>query len=98
MTDTKYICVVCGYRTLDSRCDWDICPVCFWEDDVRFTGEDKSSSANGMTISEAQTNYARIGSISKEHLEHVREPLLGEEREEGWKPMAIVEELLKMDG
>jgi len=30
----KYICPVCGYRTLgDSHGHFDICPVCFWEDD-----------------------------------------------------------------
>lgn len=32
----KYRCWCCGYRTLDSRGDFDICPVCFWEDDTYF--------------------------------------------------------------
>jgi len=30
----KYKCLCCGYRTLDERGEYDICPVCFWEDDV----------------------------------------------------------------
>lgn len=30
----KYICLCCGNRTLDSRGEYDICPVCFWEDDA----------------------------------------------------------------
>jgi hypothetical protein len=98
MTETTYACIICGHKTLDSRCDWDICPVCFWEDDVLFTGEDKTSSANAMSVSDAQANYARVKAISKELLKNVREPLPGEEREEGWKPMAKVEELLKLDG
>lgn len=30
----KYKCLCCGYRTLDTRSEYDICPVCFWEDDA----------------------------------------------------------------
>lgn len=30
----KYKCLCCGYRTLDSRSEYDICQVCFWEDDA----------------------------------------------------------------
>ena len=30
----KYKCLCCGYRTLDERGDYDICPVCFWEDEA----------------------------------------------------------------
>ncbi|MDE6875788.1 MAG: hypothetical protein K2P87_15200 [Lachnospiraceae bacterium] len=32
----KYQCLCCGYKTLDSRGEFDICPVCFWEDDTYF--------------------------------------------------------------
>lgn len=34
MKKDKVICLCCGYRTLDERGAFDICPVCFWEDDV----------------------------------------------------------------
>lgn len=30
----KYKCLCCGCRTLDSRGEYDICPVCYWEDDA----------------------------------------------------------------
>ena len=30
----KYKCFCCGHVTLDSRAGYDICPVCFWEDDA----------------------------------------------------------------
>ncbi|WP_035745032.1 CPCC family cysteine-rich protein [Flavobacterium suncheonense] len=26
-------CPACGYFTLDERCSWEICLLCFWEDD-----------------------------------------------------------------
>ena len=29
----KNICLCCGYRTIDVRGDYQICPVCYWEDD-----------------------------------------------------------------
>jgi len=30
----KYACPCCGCLTLDERGEYDICPVCFWEDDA----------------------------------------------------------------
>ncbi len=30
----KYKCLCCGYLTLSTRAEFDICPVCFWEDDA----------------------------------------------------------------
>lgn len=33
----KYRCLCCGYLTLETRAEFDICPVCFWEDDVYIT-------------------------------------------------------------
>lgn len=30
----KYRCPCCGFFTLDERGGYDICPVCFWEDDA----------------------------------------------------------------
>lgn len=30
----EYKCLCCGCKTLDSRAEYDICPVCFWEDDA----------------------------------------------------------------
>ena len=29
----KYTCPCCGYQSLDSDGDYDICEICFWEDD-----------------------------------------------------------------
>jgi hypothetical protein len=92
---TKFVCFICGYRTLDERCGWDICPVCFWEDDVLVEGDvDKRSPANHMTISEAQANYARIGAVSPEFLDNVRPPQKDEGRDPNWKPLSSVEHKL----
>jgi hypothetical protein len=29
----RFRCPCCGFRTLNERGGYDICPVCFWEDD-----------------------------------------------------------------
>ena len=34
MNMKKVRCLCCGYRTIDERGAFDICPVCFWEDEV----------------------------------------------------------------
>jgi hypothetical protein len=93
---TKFTCYVCGYRTLESRCDWDVCPVCFWEDDVLVCGdEDVSSSANnGMLISAAQTNFLQFGAVSREFLGKVRPPRKDETRDPEWRPLTRVSEFL----
>ncbi len=34
----KYTCLCCGYKTMsEERGSFDICPVCFWEDDMFIT-------------------------------------------------------------
>lgn len=84
----KHACVVCGHRTLEERGDWEICPVCFWEDDVLVEGVDKSSPANGgMMVSTAQANFVRYGAISPDLVGKTRPPHVGEEKDPGWKPL-----------
>lgn len=41
----KYQCPCCGYKTLDSRGEYDICSVCFWEDEryLYFYGDKKAN-------------------------------------------------------
>lgn len=85
----KYTCIICGYRTLDARCEWEICPVCYWEDDILFDDQiDKSSAANrGLSVSQAQANFILYKACSPEFREHVREPFKEETRNEKWSPL-----------
>lgn len=81
MAKKNYPCPVCGHRTLESLHDWDICPVCFWEDDVDLLGrEDASSPANGMTVSEAQANFILYGVCKLQYKGNVRPPMPKESR------------------
>ncbi len=63
-------CPCCRYVTLTRRGEYDICPVCFWEDD----GSDEPSAYSGpnrMTLGEARDSFARVGAVRPEHVAHV---------------------------
>ncbi len=64
-------CPCCLNLTMESRGDYAICPVCFWEDD----GSDRMaewSPVNDMSLAEARANYQRIGACCKAMLPNVR--------------------------
>ncbi len=72
-----YRCPCCGYKTLNERGGYDICPVCFWEDD----GQDDHDAdvvrggPNGsISLTEARANYQKFGASLERLIEHVRPP------------------------
>ena len=70
----KYKCPCCGYYTLeDEPGHFDICPVCFWEDDnIQSFDPDYYGGANTMSLNEARKTYKKIGAKSKKALDLVR--------------------------
>lgn len=57
----KYACPCCGCTTLD---DYDICPVCFWEDDPsQYENPDQPGGANGVSLCEAQRSFLESGGV-----------------------------------
>lgn len=46
----KVRCLCCGYRTLDERGGFDICPVCFWEDDCYLIFDKKDENGNITSV------------------------------------------------
>ena len=57
-----YQCPCCDYFTLSDRGEYDICPVCFWEDsgwDV--DSPDQYSGPNHMTLREGRRNFQYFG-------------------------------------
>jgi hypothetical protein len=74
----KYPCPCCGYLTLENeqRGGFELCPVCFWEDDgVQFDDPDYRGGANQVSLNEARNNYTEVGACSKEFVKDVRGPL-----------------------
>ena len=75
----EYPCPCCGHRTLEEPPgSYDICPVCFWEDD----GQDDHDAdvvrggPNGsLSLSQARQNYQQFGASSERRRQFVRPPL-----------------------
>ncbi len=84
----KFTCPCCGYKTLDENPPgtYDICPICFWEDDgVQFNDPDYEGGANHVSLRQAQKNYDEFGACEKEMLCHVRKPNKNDEKDSNWK-------------
>lgn len=55
---SKFKCPCCGFYTLESRGNYEICPVCFWEDDeVQESEPDMRGGANQASLNEARENF-----------------------------------------
>ena len=73
----KYQCPCCGYLTLPERGGYEICPVCFWEDD----GQDEHDAEivrcgpnYHLSLTQARKNFAAIGACEYRVLKNVRPP------------------------
>jgi hypothetical protein len=84
--DQPYSCPCCGYLTLGERGAYEICEVCFWEDDGQ---DDHDADAvrggpNGnLSLAQARRNFAAFGANRERDLPHVREPYPDEHPDNG---------------
>lgn len=73
-----YRCPCCGYKTLSARGDFEICKVCFWEDDGQ---DDKDADKvrggpNGsLSLTSARANFREFGACEERFIKNVRAPL-----------------------
>ena len=75
----KYACPCCEYLTLseDPPGTFEICPVCYWEDDGSENEMPTSECAGGpndVSVDQARSNYQKFGACSKAFLSKVRKP------------------------
>lgn len=71
-------CPCCGYLTLSQRGYYEICPVCFWEDDGQDNhdaDEVRGGPNRGLSLTKARTNFAVMGASDERRLSLVRNPL-----------------------
>jgi len=83
----KFICPCCGYRTLiDSPGSYEICHVCFWEDDpVQLLDPWYEGGANKVSLQEAQRNYAEVRVSEKNFKANVKGVLPDDMRDPLWR-------------
>jgi hypothetical protein len=70
-------CPCCGCKTLDKRGEWEICSVCFWEDDGQddYDADDVRGGPNGsLSLTVARANYLRLGACEERCVDMVRAP------------------------
>jgi uncharacterized Zn finger protein (UPF0148 family) len=72
-----YHCACCGYETLSERSGYEICPVCFWEDDGQ-DEQDKDVIRGGpngeLSLTQARINFQTFGTCEQKFINHVRKP------------------------
>jgi cysteine-rich CPCC protein len=80
--EKAYRCPCCRYKTLHSRGDDEICPVCFWEDDGQddHDADEVRGGPNGLlSLAEARIAFKQYGVYDTRFRENVRLPLPDEE-------------------
>jgi|SRR5690606_3609804 len=74
----RFACPCCRFLTLGERGGFQICPVCFWEDDGQ--GDHDAESVRGgpngtLSLAEARRNFAAFGACEERFKDRVRDPL-----------------------
>lgn len=90
MADTgdRFPCPCCGYLVFSEvPGSYDICPVCFWEDDASQLRFVHTTGANRVNLIEAQGNFVRFGACEPQLRQHVRKPTGDDRLEPGWRPI-----------
>jgi hypothetical protein len=84
-----YPCICCGHLTFDSPPgSYDICPVCFWEDDdLQLRWPDWAGGANKPSLIAAQQNYANLGAVEERLVQVVLGAGHDVPRDPHWRPI-----------
>ena len=78
----RYACPCCDFLTLTEPPSgtYEICPVCWWEDDgVQFRNPDYPGGANSPSLRQARETFRRIGASEARLLEYARPPCAEEQ-------------------
>lgn len=83
----RQACPCCGYLTLSERGAYEVCRVCFWEDD----GQDdhdadvvRGGPNSSISLTEARRNFAAYGASERRVVHLVREPFPEEVPPQEW--------------
>lgn len=80
--EKAYRCPCCNYKTLHSRAGYEICPVCFWEDDGQDdhdADEVRGGPNQFLSLTDARSAFKLRGACGERFLDEVRPPLEDEE-------------------
>jgi hypothetical protein len=77
MSRKPHACPCCRFFTLEQRGGFEVCPVCFWEDD----GQDdvdadivRGGPNSTLSLTEARNNFLKLGAVESRFVKTVRRP------------------------
>ncbi len=73
----SYRCPCCKCLTLHERAGYEICPVCFWEDDGQddpYADQVREGANGDVSLTQARLNYAAYGAMEERFVKSVRKP------------------------
>lgn len=84
-----YTCPCCGHEVfVMPPGSYDICPVCFWEDDGHQLADPfAEGGSNGVSLAQAQVAFVQLGACEHRLIEHVRPALPDEKVDPLWFPL-----------
>jgi hypothetical protein len=86
----RYTCPCCGYLVFEEPPgSYDICSICYWEDDLSQLRFQRTTGANQVSLLEAQRNYARDGVCELRSLSSVRAATASDVRDPDWRQFDV---------
>lgn len=84
MENKKYLCPCCqSYEFDDGPGSYDICPVCFWENDkIQAENPDYTGGANRLSLNECRKNYKKYGACEEKYVSYIRKNKINEIKNE----------------
>lgn len=79
--EKSFRCPCCRYKTLHSRGGFELCPICFWEDDGQDDGDADviRGGPNGtLSLDDARKNFKALGAMDLRFVKNVRAPMQDE--------------------
>lgn len=84
----KFPCACCGYLTFSETGIYEICHVCFWEDDpVQLLDPWCVGGANKVSLKQAQENFSRFGVSEQRFKQNVKAVLVEDVKDKSWRPV-----------
>jgi hypothetical protein len=92
MPSANITCPCCGHIVFEERGNWEICPICYWEDDpVQVADPWFRGGANTPCLADAQQNFSTFGAMEERFTEFVRSPVPTDLQDPDWRPVQVID-------
>lgn len=90
MNNKKYPCPCCGYLVFnEAPGSFDICPICYWEDEALQLRYPNEIGANRLTLIESQINFEALGYGDLQNKKLVRKINKHDEKDKKWRKIDL---------